>query len=193
MNEAQTKDHILNQLKAFKPHGEIKDISKHIDELEKDGYISAVRDQDGDLIIARITPKGKRFIERGGYTADSKKLRYTKIRKALFSPTGRIIEGVVIATLAILVGWWLKERYDISDNPECGEQRFLKNDSTSLSSLSSFLLNADSAAIRGNSRAWSLDSSESTLESADTGISESDTSAVHSSTREESNAMPLGR
>lgn len=60
---------------------------------------------------------------------------------------GRIIEGVVAATFAIFVGWLLKERYDISDNPECGEQRFLKNNSTSLSSRSSFLLKADSAAI----------------------------------------------
>lgn len=69
------------------------------------------------------------------------------MRKTLLSPTGRIIEGVVAATFAIFVGWLLKERYGISNKPECGEQKSLKNASASLSSRSSFLLKTDNAAI----------------------------------------------
>lgn len=68
MSEAKEKDRILAQIKAFKPHGEIEGLSKYLYDLERDECVSAVRDEQGDLIVVRLTPLGKNFLDNGGYS-----------------------------------------------------------------------------------------------------------------------------
>lgn len=193
MSEAKEKDRILAQIKAFKTPNEIAGLSKHLYDLERDGHVTVWRDEQGDMISLRITQSGKDFLDGGGYAALSKMERSTMIRKALLSPVGRIVEAVVVASLVIIVGWWLKDCYGISDSPECTDANVLINDSTSLSQRSSSGLNEDSVASRAKWSGVSLDNAKSTLESDSIRILEIETSAKHSNVRDESKAMPSGK
>lgn len=110
MSEAKEKDRILAQIKAFKPHGEIVGLNKHIDELVEDGYVSGSFATDGSIIVVRITPKGKRFLENGGYTAMSRKSKspatwHKSLRKELWVLVWAVIAGLIIAYLSKRLGW----------------------------------------------------------------------------------------
>lgn len=110
MSEAKEKDRILAQIKAFKPHGEIVGLNKHIDELVKDGYVSGSFATDGSIIVVRITPKGKRFLENGGYTAARRKSKshaasLKPLRKELWVLIWAVIAGLIIAYLSKRLGW----------------------------------------------------------------------------------------
>lgn len=193
MSEAKEKDRILTQIKAFTKPSEISGLSKHLNNLERDGHVSAWRDEQGGLINVRITQSGRDFLDGGGYIALSKTERNAKLRKALLSPFGRIVEAVIIASIMIIVGWWLKGHYGISDSPECTDASVLINDSTSLSSASELGLNEDSVASRAKWSGVSLDNAKSTLESDSIRILEIETSAKHSVARDESKATPSGK
>lgn len=193
MSEAKEKDRVLAQIKAFKQPNEIAGLSKYLYSLERDGFVKAWRDEQGGLISVRLTQSGKDFLDSGGYSVLSKAENKAKIRKVLLSPIGRIVEAVIVAALVIIVGWWMKDRYGISDNPECTEDIALKNDSTSLSSQSFMGLNDDNVASRAKCSGVSLDSAASTLASDSMRMLEMETSAKHSSVRDESNAMPSGK
>lgn len=193
MSEAKEKDRILAEVKAFKKPCEIADLSKYFFDLERDGHVTVWRDEQGGLISLRITQSGKDLLDCGGYAALAKKERNARIRKALLSPVGRIVEAVIIASLVIIVGWWLKDRYGISDSPECTDASVLINDSTSLSRRSSSGLNEDSVASRAKWSGVSLDNAKSTLDNDSMRILEIETSAKHSNVRDESKAMPSGK
>lgn len=193
MSEAKEKDRILAEIKAFKPHNAIEGLSKYLFDLERDGYVKVWRNEQNHPITVRLTQQGNAFLESGGYSATAKRLRKAAIREALSSTTGRIVEGVIIAILVLIVGWWLKERYGISDSPECTEANVLINDSTSLSSASLSGLKEDSVASRAKWSGVSLDSAESTLARDSIRILEIETSAKHSKVRDESKAMPSGK
>lgn len=193
MSEAKEKDRILAQIKAFKKPYEIAGLSKYLYDLERDGHASVWRDEQGDLISIRITKSGMDFLDSGGYAALSKTERNAKLRKVLLSPIGRIVEAAIISSLMIIVGWWLKDRYGISDSPECTDASVLINDSTSLSSASELGLNEDSVASRAKWSGVSLDNAKSTLESDSIRILEIETSAKHSKVRDESNPIPSGK
>lgn len=193
MSEVKEKDRILAQIKAFKKPNEIAGLSKHLNDLERDGHVSVWRDEQGGLICVRITQSGKDFLDSGGYEVLSKIKRNAKLRKVLLSPVGRIVEAVIIASIMIIAGWWLKDRYGISDNPECADANVFINDSTSLSSASESGLNEDSVASRAKWSGVSLDNAKSTLESDSIRILEIETSAKHSNVRDESKAVPSGK
>lgn len=186
---AKAKDRILKKLQAFKPHGEIKGLEKYLSQLEAEGFVSVVRDTKGQLVLVRLTPKGKAFLESGGYVQRRKQ----KIVPWVLSHIWQIVSAVLIAVLTIIAAWWLKTTYGISDNPECGELSAIKNDSTFLSSASQFGLNDDSVASREKSLGVSLDNSKSTLASDSIRIPSIETSAVQSNVREESKAIPSGK
>lgn len=110
MSEAKEKDRILAQIKARKHHGEIVGLDKHIDELVEDGYVNVWRDEQGGFLSARITPKGKRFLENGGYTAMSRKSKspaiwHKSLRKELWVLVWAVIAGLIIAYLSKRLGW----------------------------------------------------------------------------------------
>lgn len=193
MSEAKEKDRILAEVKAFKKPCEIAGLSKCLFDLERDGHVTVWRDEQGGLISLRITQSGKDFLDGGGYTALAEKEHNARIRKALLSPVGRIVEAVIIASLVIIVGWWLKDRYGISDSPECTDANVLINDSTSLSQRSSLGLNEDSVASRAKWSGVILDNAKSTLDNDSMRILEIETSAKHSNVRDESKAMPSGK
>lgn len=188
MSEAKEKDRILEQIKAFKPHSEIVGLNKHIDEFVKDGYVSGSFATDGSIITLRITPRGERFLENGGYT----RLSRAQTKRSAKRFALRIIENVAVALISGYAGWMLRGCVQ-SDNPECGEANRFKNDSTSLSSASWSGLNEDSVASRAKSLTESLDNSASTLASDSMRMLEIETSAKHSNVRDESKAMPSGK
>ena len=110
MSEAKEKDSILAQIKAFKPHGEIAGLEKHLDALIKDRYVSGSFATDGSIIVVRITPKGKRFLENGGYTAARRKSKsfsasLKPLRKELWVLIWAVIAGLIIAYLSKRLGW----------------------------------------------------------------------------------------
>lgn len=110
MSEAKEKDRILAQIKAFKPHGEIVGLNKHIDELVEDGYVSGSFATDGSIIVVRITPKGKRFLDNGGYAAMRRKSKFPAtwhkaLRKELWVLIWAVIAGLIIAYLSKILGW----------------------------------------------------------------------------------------
>lgn len=110
MTEAKEKDRILAQIKARKPHSEIAGLNKHLDELVKDGYVSGSFATDGSIIVVRITPKGKRFLENGGYTAARRKSKsfpasLKPLRKELWVLIWAVIAGLIIAYLSKRLGW----------------------------------------------------------------------------------------
>lgn len=110
MSEAKEKDRILAQIKAFKPHNEIEGLNKHIDELVKDGYVSGSFATDGSIIVVRITPKGKRFLENGGYVAARRKSIFPPtwhkaLRKDLWSLILAILAAVIATYLSKRLGW----------------------------------------------------------------------------------------
>ncbi len=110
MSEAKEKDRILAQIKAFKPHGEIEGLNKHIDELVKDGYVSGSFATDGSVIVIRITPKGKRFLDNGGYAAVRRKYKshatwHKALRKDLWGLILAILAAVIATYLSKRLGW----------------------------------------------------------------------------------------
>lgn len=106
MSEAKEKDRILAQIKAFKPHNEIEGLNKHIDELVKDGYVSGSFATDGSIIVVRITPKGKRFLDNGGYAAARRKSKFPAWHKAL----RKDLWGLILAILAAVIATYLSKR-----------------------------------------------------------------------------------
>lgn len=107
MSEAKEKDRILEQIKAFKPHNEIEGLNKHIDELVKDGYVSGSFATDGSIIVVRITPKGKRFLDNGGYAAVRRKSKFPATwHKALWKD----LWGLILAILAAVIATYLSKR-----------------------------------------------------------------------------------
>lgn len=110
MTEAKEKDRILAQIKARKPHGEIAMLNRHLDELVKDGYVSGSFATDGSIIVVRITPKGKRFLDNGGYAAMRRKSKFPAtwhkvLRKELWVLIWAVIAGLIIAYLSKRLGW----------------------------------------------------------------------------------------
>lgn len=110
MSEAKEKDRILAEIKARKHHSEIVGLSKHIDVLVEDGYVSGSFATDGSIIVVRITPKGKRFLENGGYTAARRKSKsfsasLKPLRKELWVLIWAVIAGLIIAYLSKRLGW----------------------------------------------------------------------------------------
>lgn len=110
MTEAKEKDRILAQIKAKMPHGEIAGLEKHLDELVKDGYVSGSFATDGSIIVVRITPKGKRFLDNGGYAAMRRKSKFPAtwhkaLRKELWVLIWAVIAGLIIAYLSKILGW----------------------------------------------------------------------------------------
>lgn len=103
MSEAKEKDRILAQIKAFKPHGEIVGMEKHIDELVEDGYVSGSFATDGSIITIRITPQGERFLENGGYTALDKAARKSKLSAKAWTAIGAVGGSVLTELIHILV------------------------------------------------------------------------------------------
>lgn len=188
MTSANLKDRILAQLQAHTPHTEIEGLGECIDELTKDGYVSGTFATDGSIIIIRITPKGVRFLENGGYTGQ----RRAEAKRSVKRHALRIAENVAVALISGYAGWALRGCAQPS-SPECGEANRLINDSTSLSSASWSGLNEDSVASRAKSLTESLDNSASTLARDSMRMLEIETSAKHSKVRDGSRATPSGR
>ena len=175
---AHDKDCILANIKARKSHYEIERLAEILLELEAEGLVDVWWDTQHKPIDVKLSNKGKAFIDNGGYSKLYKNRQRQKIRKSILSPLGRIIEAVVIAVLVLIAGWWLKESYGISDNPEFKEQNRCIEDSTFLSSASHRGLKEDSIASCTKSPPKSLDSSDSVRERCCTQMWEIDTSAV---------------
>lgn len=107
MSEAKEKDRILAQIKAHKHHSEIVGLNKHIDEFVKDGYVSGSFATDGSIIVVRITPKGKRFLENGGYSAMGRKLKAPSARLRVIR---KDLWGLILAILAAVIATYLSKR-----------------------------------------------------------------------------------
>lgn len=110
MSEAKEKDRILAQIKAFKPHNEIEGLSKHLYDLEQDGYISVWYDTEKKPITIRLTNKGKAFLESGGYMAVKRKSKspaawHRTLRKELWILVWAVTAGLIIAYLSKRLGW----------------------------------------------------------------------------------------
>lgn len=103
MTEAKEKDRILAQIKAFRPHGEIAGLEKHLDELAKDGYVSVSFATDGSIITIRITPQGERFLDNGGYTARYRADRKSKLSAKTWAAIGAVGGSVLTELIHILV------------------------------------------------------------------------------------------
>ena len=101
MNEAKEKDRILAQIKAFKPYNEIEGLSKHIYELERDGYVSVVHDEQGGLITVRLTQRGKSFLDNGGYSKRIYSIK-PKVKKSILW-LRKEIWGLIMAILAAVI------------------------------------------------------------------------------------------
>lgn len=102
MSEAKEKDRILAQIKAFKPHNEIEGLSKYLYDLERDEYVSAVRDEQGDLIIVRLTQRGRNFLDSGGYSKIEKTERRYYSRKLIFK-----VLSWIFGIIATVIGGWI--------------------------------------------------------------------------------------
>lgn len=110
MNDSKEKDCVLAHIKAFKPHNEIEGLSKHLYDLEQDGYISVWYDTEKNPITIRLTNKGKAFLESGGYMAVKRKSKspaawHRTLRKELWVLIWAITAGLIIAYLSKRLGW----------------------------------------------------------------------------------------
>lgn len=103
MSEAKEKDRILAQIEARKHHSEIVGLNKHLDELVRDGYVSGSFATDGSIIVVRITHKGKRFLDNGGYTALDKAARKSKLSAKAWAAIGAVGGSVLTELIHILV------------------------------------------------------------------------------------------
>ncbi len=107
MSEAKEKDRILAQIKAFKPHNEIEGLSKHLYDLEQNGYISVWYDTEKKPITIRLTNKGKAFLDSGGYTARHKAERKSKLSAKAWAAITFVL-GIVLTELVHILAEWLK-------------------------------------------------------------------------------------
>lgn len=110
MTEAKEKDRILTQIKAFTKPNEIAGLSKHLNDLERDGHVSVWRDEQGGLISLRITQSGMDFLNSGGYGSPRKgskssTIRLKLFRKELWGLILTVIGGLIIAYLNKILGW----------------------------------------------------------------------------------------
>ena len=102
MSEAKEKDRILEQIKAFKPHNEIEGLNKHIYDLERDGYVTVWRDEQGKPISVRITQRGRNFLDSGGYSKIEKTERRYYSRKLIFK-----VLSWIFGIIATVIGGWI--------------------------------------------------------------------------------------
>ncbi len=107
MSEAKEKDKILAQIKALVHHSEIDGISRHIDALKTDGYVSVAGDEQGGIIVARITPQGERFLENGGYASILRHKRMATVRKGLKWALVTVIGAALTVLTTLLLSRWL--------------------------------------------------------------------------------------
>lgn len=110
MSEAKEKDRILAEIKAFKPHNEIEGLSKHLYDLERDGYVKVWRNEQNHLITVRLTPQGNAVLESGGYSAVRRKSKspatlHKILRKELWVLVWAVIAGLIVAYLSKILGW----------------------------------------------------------------------------------------
>ncbi len=107
MSEAKEKDRILAEIKAFKKPCGIADLSKHLFDLEQDGYISVWYDTEKNPITIRLTNKGKAFLDSGGYTARHKAERKSKLSAKAWAAITFVL-GIVLTELVHILAEWLK-------------------------------------------------------------------------------------
>lgn len=107
MSEVKEKDRILAEIKAFTPHNEIEGLSKHLYDLEQDGYISVWYDTEKKPIAIRLTNKSKAFLDSGGYTARHKAERKSKLSAKAWAATTFVL-GIVLTELVHILAEWLK-------------------------------------------------------------------------------------
>ena len=193
MSQPKDKDRILAQIKAFTPIAEIEGLSKHLHDLENDGYVKVERSSRLEPYLIRLTASGKSFLESGGYMARDKRNRTRNAKKTLL----RIVEKVAIALISGYCGWLLRgfipENNTAPSSPEPAQPYSLSADSIRLSSASQRLLNDESVPSRAKSRTVISDSSASTRRTLSIGTPDKDMSAAHSSNFDESKAMPSGK
>lgn len=102
MSEAKEKDRILAQINAFKPHNEIEGLSKHLYDLEQDGYISVWYDTEKNPITLRLTEQGGRFLDSGGY-AEIERKKYKEYSYKFIIKVFSWIFGIA----ATVIGGWI--------------------------------------------------------------------------------------
>lgn len=102
------KDKILRDIKEFKKPHDIKNLSKHLYELEKDGFVKIIYTTDGDIVTLRLTREGERFLDGGGYTARYKSERNSKISAKAWAAITFVL-GIVLTELVHILAEWLKQ------------------------------------------------------------------------------------
>lgn len=106
MSEAKEKDRILEEIKAFKKPNEIAGLSKHLNDLERNGHVSVWRDEQGGLISVRITQSGKDFLDGGKCRKTTQKPKRLTARLRLFR---RDLWGLILAIFAAVIATYLSK------------------------------------------------------------------------------------
>lgn len=109
MNNAKAKDRILAEIKAGAHHREIEGLRKVLPELETEGYVDVLRDEQHKPIRVKLSDKGRYFVSSGGY----KKQRKTEIKASARKAAKWILvtlAGAALVELAtLLVKQWLSK------------------------------------------------------------------------------------
>ena len=89
----------LTQIAQQVPLCNIKGLAAHIGRLEADGYVKITRDEQHRPICATITPKGKDFLNAGGYKAQRRHTLAIWIRQEAWPAVKYIIAAIIGAII----------------------------------------------------------------------------------------------
>lgn len=175
------KDRVLREIKGHRKPSDIKDLSKYLYDMEKDGFVKTRYTTEGDIVMLRMTREGERFLDSGGYSRIKTRQTRSSLAKALW----RIAEAVAIAIVSGYCGWLLRgcspEDNTASGRPEPSEHHSVTTSSVRVSLKSLLDLNVVSVASLAKSLTHISDNSASVLRKSPIRIPVIDMSEEHAS------------
>lgn len=91
---AKEKDRVLRQIADNTHHSQIEGLHKCLYEFEGEELIKVIHATDKSIIRIVPLPKGRQFLDSGGYTAIARQKRRDRLRDALW-----FLAGIVVTKL----------------------------------------------------------------------------------------------
>lgn len=103
MNKAKDKNQILAEIRALTPLHQIAGLDLYLPELERDGLVEILPDEQSRPITIRLTKLGKSFLAGGGYKTARKAKRKTIVRRVLKWLLVVVIGGALTTAITIIL------------------------------------------------------------------------------------------
>lgn len=100
---AKDKDRVLREIKEHKKPSDIKDLSKCLYDLEKDGFVKTVYTTDRQIVCINFLPQGERFLDSGGYSAIVRQRRKEDLRLIIAFVAGAVTTKAIDIIAQILL------------------------------------------------------------------------------------------